>query len=60
MANPSGPTDVTFELKAQKAGLENARELFAEQLEKQTWRHDREGIRKSLGAEQLCTEWLRC
>ena len=40
MANPSGATEVTFELKPQKPGREKARALFARHLQKQTWRDD--------------------
>lgn len=56
MAHPSGATDVTFELKAQKSGREIARELFARQLEKQTWRDDLESRRKALAATQTLLE----
>lgn len=56
MAHPSGATGVTFELKAQKSGREIARELFARQLEKQTWRDDLESRRKALAARQTLLE----
>lgn len=56
MAHPSGTTDVTFELKAQKFGREIARELFARQLEKQIWRDDLESRRKALAARQTLLE----
>ena len=56
MAHPSGATDVTFELKTQKSGRELARELFARQLEKQTWRDDLESGRKALASRQTLLE----
>jgi len=52
MANPSGPTDVTFDLKPERSGRDAAREYFARQLEKQTWVDDLEARRKSLASEQ--------
>lgn len=58
MANPSGATDVTFELKAQKSGREAARGLLARQLEKQTWRDDLESARHALAAKQTLLEMI--
>ena len=56
MAHPSGLTEVTFELKAQRSGREAARELFTHHLEKQTWLTDLEERRHSLGAKQSLLE----
>ena len=56
MAHPSGLTEVTFELKAQRSGREAARELFTRQLEKQTWLSDLDERRHSLGAKQSLLE----
>ena len=56
MAHPSGTTEVTFELKAQKSGREVARESFMRQLEKQTWRDDLEARRKALASRQTLLE----
>ena len=56
MAHPSGLTEVTFELKAQRSGREAARELFTRQLEKQTWLTDLDERRHSLGAKQSLLE----
>ncbi len=58
MANPSGSTEVTFELKAQKSGRETARALLVKQLEKQTWRDDLESRRKDLAAKQTLPEMI--
>ena len=56
MAHPSGLTEVTFELKAQRSGRDAARELFTRQLEKQTWLTDLDERRHSLGAKQSLLE----
>lgn len=56
MANPSGPTDVTFDMKPAQSSAERARELFARHLAKQTWLHDVEARRKSLAAKQTLLE----
>lgn len=56
MAHPSGLTEVTFELKAQKSGREAARELFTRQMEKQTWLTDLDERRHSLGVKQSLLE----
>ena len=56
MAHPSGLTEVTFELKAQRSGREAARELFTRHLEKQTWLTDLDERRRSLGAKQSLLE----
>jgi hypothetical protein len=58
MAHPSGQTEVKFELKAQKSGRENARELFVRQLEKETSLHDLEVRRQSLADEQTLAGML--
>jgi len=52
MANPSGATDVTFELEPTSSGREAAREFFARQLEKQTRLHDLAARRSRLATEQ--------
>ncbi|MDQ6913384.1 MAG: hypothetical protein M3128_10990 [Verrucomicrobiota bacterium] len=57
MANPSGVTDVTFELKTQKSGREIARDLFAHHLEKQTWLRDLPAKQKELAARKRCSRW---
>ena len=56
MANPSGATEVTFDLMPQKSGREIARELFARHLQKQTWRADLPDLQKSLAAKQTLDE----
>lgn len=56
MANPSGMTEVTFELKTQNSGRENARALFVHQLEKQSWRDDLQTRRKTLAATPTLLE----
>lgn len=56
MAHPSGSTEVTFELKARKSGREVARDLFLQQLEKQTWRDDLDASRKALGSGKTLLE----
>jgi hypothetical protein len=52
MANPSGMTEVTFELKPQKSGRAEAQRLFAEQLRKQTWRDDQASRLEALSRSQ--------
>jgi hypothetical protein len=58
MANPSGSTEVTFDLKPQKSGRENARALFAKHLQKQTWQTDLPELQKSLAAKQTLAEMV--
>ena len=58
MANPSGATEVTFDLKPQKSGRENARALFAQHLQKQTWRSDLAEEQKSLAGKQTLAEMV--
>src|SRR5262249_62167645 len=56
MANPSGTTEVPFELKAQKSGLAEAQRLFADQLRKQTWRDDSASRLEALNRAQSLLE----
>jgi hypothetical protein len=58
MANPSGATDVTFELKAQKSGREAARELCGLQPKKQTWRDDIDASQKTLSRSRTLLEMV--
>ena len=59
MANPSGATDVTFELKAKGSGRERARELFGLQLKKQTWRDDIDASLKTLSGSGILLEMVK-
>ena len=59
MANPSGATDVTFKLKAQRSGREAARALFQRQLQKQTWRDDIDASQKTLSRSRTLLEMVK-
>jgi hypothetical protein len=59
MANPSGVTEVAFDLDSKKSGLTEARRLFEQQLKKQTWRSDRSTAQESLSRSQTLLEMKR-
>lgn len=59
MANPSGVTEVAFDLDSKKSGLAEARRLFEQQLKKQTWRSDRSTAQESLSRSQTLLEMKR-
>lgn len=53
MAHPTGSTPVTFRLeRAEKSGVETARELMRARLDEQTWRGDLAERRDALANEQ--------
>jgi len=59
MANPSGNTGVTFELKPEKSGRAEAQRLLAKQLRKQSWRDDQATRLESLGRTRTLLEMER-
>lgn len=56
MANPSGLTEVAFDLDSKKSGLTEARRLFDQQLRKQTWRSDQSKALERLSRSQTLVE----
>ena len=59
IANPSGVTEVAFDLSPKKGGLIEARRLFDQQLQKQSWRDDLPERQQSLSRSQTLLEMER-
>jgi hypothetical protein len=59
MAHPSGVTEVAFDLSPRNGGLIEARRLFDQQLQKQTWREDRKNAQERLARSQTLLELKR-